>query len=506
MVLLCDLCVSAPSAFIPQYIGKYTRDSERETLNRKLVVLALTIIVYCCSITPARQGESSTKEDRAAATRVDRVVKEAMLTYKIPGVSLAVLRNGQIILLKSYGLANVEHQIPVKPETIFQSGSIGKQFTAAAIMILVQENKLSLDAKISRYFPDSPAAWKDITVWNLLTHTSGLGDYPPEIDLRRDYTEDEFFAAFKKAPLDFAPGTNWNYSNVGYVTLGILIRKVTGKYYGDFLQERIFKPLGMTTARVISEEDIIPNRASGYRLVKGQLKNQEWVSPSTNSTADGSLYLSILDLAKWDAALHTDTPLTQASRNKIWTPAQLSDGTTKGYGFGWHILNLHGHRLIVHGGAWQGFKTHILRFMDTKLTIVFLTNSWETRDFKFARALAASFYPSFALPDVNVIPDTDPKMTSLVRRVLMQFNVGKVDEQLFTPDVLRLVSIKAIQNKLNAFSLPVAIINSSELVGISHENNERVYRYLLTDFGSSLVCTVKLTQDGRISAIEVSSI
>ena len=262
----------------------------------------------------------------------------------------------------------------------------------------------------------------------------------------------------------------------------------------------------MTTARIISEEDIIRNRASGYRLVNGDLKNQEWVSPSTNSTADGSLYFSILDLAKWDAALYTDTPLTEASRSKTWTPAQLSDGTTKGYGFGWHILDLHGHRLIVHGGAWQGFKTHILRFMDSKLTIIFLTNSWETRDFKLARALAASFYPSFALPEVRVIPDTDPKATSLVRRVLMQFNIGKIDEQLFTPEALRALSIKEIENKLNAFSLPAAIINSSELVGVSRENNERVYRYLLTDFGSSLVCTMKLTQDGKISSLEVRSV
>lgn len=473
-------------------------------MNRKLIAVTFILSSYLTS--HAQQIEPFNKEDRAAATRVDRVVKAAMSTYKIPGVSLAVLRNGKIILLKSYGLANVEHQVPVKPETIFQSGSIGKQFTAAAIMILAQENKLSLDDKVSKYFPDAPASWKDITVWNLLTHTSGLGDYPPDIDLRRDYTEEQFFESFKKAPLEFAPGTNWNYSNVGYVTLGILIRKVTGKYYGDFLQERVFRPLGMTTARVISEEDIISNRASGYRLVNGELKNQEWVSPSTNSTADGSLYFSILDMAKWDAALYTDTPLTQASRNRIWTPAQLSDGTTKGYGFGWHILDLHGHRLIVHGGAWQGFKTHILRFMDTKLTIIFLTNSWETRDFKLARALGASFYPSFALPEVRVIPDTDPKTTSLLRRVLMQFNMGKIDEQLFTPDARAVLSISEIQKRLNAFSLPAAIINSSELVGISRENNERVYRYLLTDFGSSLLCTMKLAQDGKISAINVRAL
>src|ERR1041385_2382849 len=357
-----------------------------------------------------------TTKDRAAAERVDRVVKQQMLANKVPGVSLAVLRHGKIILLKSYGLANVEHQVSVKPETVFQSGSIGKQFTAAAVMILAQENRLSLDDHISKYFPDASASWKDVTVWNLLTHTSGLGDYPADIDLRRDYTEEEYFTSFKKAPLDFAPGSSWNYSNVGYVTLGMLIRKVTGKFYGDFLKERIFEPLGMITARVISEADIVPNRAAGYRLVKGELKNQAWVSPSTNSTADGSLYVSILDLAKWDAALYTDIPLTQSSRSKIWTAARLSDGSTKDYGFGWHLADLHGRRAVFHGGAWQGFKSFILRFLDAKLTIILLANSSETREFKFVRALAASYYPDLALPQIKTIADTDAKTTSSVRK------------------------------------------------------------------------------------------
>ncbi|HEU4930705.1 MAG TPA: serine hydrolase domain-containing protein, partial [Pyrinomonadaceae bacterium] len=442
-----------------------------------------TLLVACltiCFLATVSSGQRITKADHAAAAKIDRVVNEQMLANKIPGVSLAVLRKGKIVLLKSYGLANVEHQVPVKPETIFQSGSIGKQFTAAAVMILVQENKLSLDDRVSKYFPDLPATWKDITVWHLLTHTSGLGDYPPEIDLKRDYTEDQFLAAFKKAPLDFEPGTSWNYSNVGYVTLGILIGKITGKFYGDFVKERLFRPLDMTTAQIISEADIVPNRAAGYRLVKGELKNQDWVSPSTNSTADGSYYVSVLDLAKWDAGLYTDKPLTQTSREKIWTPAKLRDGTTKDYGFGWHLGNYHGRRLAFHGGAWQGFKTFIIRFLDTDLTIIFLANSWETRDFKLARALAAAYYPAFALPNIKTIEDPDPKTTSLIRRALMG------------------------NKKFDAFSLPAAIIHSSELIERKTENNLRIYRYLLTDIGRSAICTVKLTPDDKLASMELA--
>lgn len=468
--------------------------------------MKLTACLFVLIVSGTCFGQPGSRADRSAEARIDRFVKQEMLAHQIPGVSLAVLRKGKVILLKSYGFANVEHQVPVKPATIFQSGSIGKQFTAAAVLMLAQENKLSLDDKISKYFPDAPPAWQDITVWNLLTHTSGLGDYPPEIDLQRDYTEDEYLASFKKAPLDFPPGTSWNYSNVGYVTLGILIRKVTGKYYGDFLQERIFKPLDMTTARVISEADIVPNRAAGYRLVNGQLKNQAWVSPSTNSTADGALYVSILDLAKWDAALYTDRPLSSSSREKMWTAAKLADGSTKDYGFGWHLAKLHGRRVAFHGGAWQGFKSFIVRFLDTELTLIFLANSWETRDFKFARGLAAGFYPDFALPDVKTIPDSDPKTTSLMRRALMGVVMGRIDQQLFTADAVAAMhgnQGKQIQQSLNAFSLPVAIIHSSELVERSTENTVRVYRYLLTDIGRSLLLTLKLTQDDKVSSIAV---
>jgi CubicO group peptidase (beta-lactamase class C family) len=250
----------------------------------------------------------------------------------------------------------------------------------------------------------------------------------------------------------------------------------------------------MTTARIISEADIVPNRAAGYRLVHGELKNQEWVSPSTNSTADGSLYLSILDLAKWDAALYTDKLLTQASREKIWTAARLSDGSTKDYGFGWHLANLHGHRAVFHGGAWQGFKTFIVRFLDTKLTIIFLANSWETKDFKLARALTATFYPAFALPAVKTIADTEPQTTALVRRALMQVVMGSKRDH------------KEIAESLNAFSLPAAIIHSSEVIERKSENNLRVNRFLLTDIGRSAICTVKLTPDDKIASLEIAEV
>jgi CubicO group peptidase (beta-lactamase class C family) len=442
------------------------------------------------------------------SVKVDRFINAEMRRQKIPGISLAVVRNGKITLLRSYGLSNVEHQIPVKPETVFQSGSIGKQFTATAVMILVEEGKLSLDDKIIKYLRDAPDSWKNITVRHLLTHTSGLGEYPSDLDLRRDYTEDEYLTIIKSVPLAYDTGTKWDYSNLGFVILGALIRKVTGKFYGDFLAERVFQPLGMATARVISEADLVPNRAAGYRLVKGELKNQNWVSPSTNTTADGSLYFTILDLAKWDAALYTDKPLKQSSLAQMWTAVSLNDGRRKAYGFGWHTDVLHGRRIVFHGGAWQGFKSFIVRFLDEKLTIIFFANSWETRDFALARGLIALFYPEFALPAIQQIEDLEPEVTDLVRKVLLSFARSAADPSLFTPEARRKLfhdgQDRQIIENMNSLSLPVALIYTNELIERREENGLRVYRYALTDLGKTLFCTVKLTKDGKVASFELT--
>ena len=299
-----------------------------------------------------------------------------MQKQHIPGLSLLVSRDGNPIRAQGYGLANVELQVPVKPETVFQSGSLGKQFTATAVMMLVEENKIGLEDPLTKFFPDAPAAWKQVTVRELLSHTAGFTDYPKDFNFRKDYTEDEVLKIVEGIPLAYPAGTKWSYSNLGYATLGILIHKVTGKFYGDFLQERIFKPLDMSTTRIISEADIIPNRAAGYRLVKGELKNQEWVAPMINTTADGSLYFSINDLAKWDAALYTEKLLKRSSLDQMWTVAKLKNGQPNSghYGYGWSIETKDGHRVIGHGGSWQGFKTHISRYVDDKLTVVLLIN------------------------------------------------------------------------------------------------------------------------------------
>ena len=339
--------------------------------------------------------------EEPSTTIVDEFVNAELRAQHIPGVALAVVRDGKTVKAAGYGMANVELSVPTKPESIFQTGSVGKQFTATAVMMLVEEGKVGLDDKISKYFPDSPPAWKDITVRHLLTHTSGIPDYTSEktgggINMRADYTEEELVKKIAALPLDFQPGEKWSYSNSGYLILGVLIHHVSGEFYGDFLQHRVFQPLQMTSTRIISEADIVPNRSAGYRLVKGELKNQKWVSPSLNTTADGALYTNVLDLAKWDAALYTEKLLKRSSFDQMWTPVKLNSGKTSPYGFGWRVTEVNGHRLLEHGGAWQGFTMHISRYVDDKLTIIVMTNldSGHSDPAKIAQGVAALYVPA----------------------------------------------------------------------------------------------------------------
>ena len=337
------------------------------------------------------------------ADEVTRIVRAEMQNQHIPGLALLVARNGVPIRSEGFGLANVELNVPVKAETIFQSGSIGKQFTAAAVLILADAGKIGLDDPLSKYFASGPGWWNQVTIRELLSDTAGFTDYPKDFDLRKDYSEEELLKMVEAIPPAYPPGTSWAYSNLGYVTLGILIHRVSGQYFGDFLQERVFNPLGMSTTRIMSEADIIPNRAAGYVLDKGQLKNQEWVAPSANSTADGSLYFTILDLARWDAALYTEKVLKESSKREMWTAATLRDGKPNraGYGFGWFVESQYGHRVVEHDGRWQGFDTQISRYPDDGLTVVVLTNLGSADAHLIADKVIATYFRNTAGDNVH---------------------------------------------------------------------------------------------------------
>jgi CubicO group peptidase (beta-lactamase class C family) len=433
----------------------------------------------------------------ATTARVDDFVQAEMQKQRIPGVSLAVVKNGQIILAKGYGYANVEHHVPVKPETIFQSGSIGKQFTATAVMMLVAEGRVNLDEKISKYLGEVPDSWQNITVRHLLTHTSGLTDYPDDFDFRRDYTEAELLTRAQAITPTFKPGDKWQYSNLGYLTLGILIHNVTGQFYGDFLQERIFKPLGMSTTRIISEADIVPNRAAGYRFVKDELKNQNWVSPTLNTTADGALYFTVLDMAKWDAALYGEGLLNKASLQQMWTPVRLNNNKAADYGFGWSLGRVNGHRIIEHGGAWQGFTSYIARYVDDKITVIVLDNLAGANAGKIARHVAAIYNPELAR---KAIEDKEPQVTAFARDLLEKLRQSTAEPNLFTPEA-QTEFFPARAERIARLLKSLGTLNRIQLVERSDKDEYSVYGYELFFQNGHRFFRLSLTKENKIAEL-----
>lgn len=429
----------------PQMFGMvpYVRNT------RGAVLLLLVLIASMTSAASTFQRPSLTAAQIAS---IDAFVTSEMTRTHVPGVAVGIYSRGKVLLEKGYGLADVELGVPVKPQTIFESGSVGKQFVAAAIMMLVEQHRISLDDSITKYFPGAPATWKPIRIKNLLSHTSGLAEYDTDARagpdgpfyIRLDFTEDQLLKKIEKLPIENAPGAKWNYRNTNYVLLGILIHRVTGTFYADYLAKHIFKPLGMTSTRLISESAIIPNRAAGYLFDDGELSNQYWVSPTFNSTGDGSLYFNVVDLAKWDAALYTARLLKQSSLNKMWTIYDLNDGKPNpaNYGFAWRIDRQNGHRVIEHSGAWQGFTCNISRFPDDSLSVVVLTNLDAARPWYISQVIAGLAEPALMPKRLTSIPDDQPHVVASLRSLLDGVTAGTDIRRLVAPDFARSVTLQ----------------------------------------------------------------
>ena len=435
--------------------------------------------------------------------RIDHFVQAEMERQHIPGVAVAVVRAGAVLEARGYGYANVELQVPVSPDTIFQSGSLGKQFTAAGVMLQVEDGKLSLSDPITKFFPDAPPSWQSITVRHLLTHTSGIPDYTDgSFDYRKDYTEEQLVRFAYGLTLEFPAGSRWNYSNTGYVLLGAIIRKLSGRFYGEVLAERVFKPAGMTTTRIISEADIVPHRAAGYRLEKGELKNQNWVAPMLNTTADGALYFSVRDLIAWDAAVRARRILSADSWGQILQPVRLNSGRTYPYGFGWSIEERGGKPLHEHGGSWQGFKTQFSRFVGDDLSIVVFANLAQAAPERISDGIAAIVDPALAVQVPTPIEDREPEVT---RRALQLIDAARDDRLTpaefayvragFFPDVP-----KRYAEQLRA----AGPLQRTALLERRAIGDDRVYLYELTFANTTFRFRLGLAPDGRIAVFALS--
>ncbi|WP_298288974.1 serine hydrolase [Novosphingobium sp.] len=316
----------------------------------------------------------------ARADSLDDAVLAEIKRQNIPGLAIGIEQGGKITRLTGYGSANLEWQVPVTPDTLFQTGSTGKQFTSLAILMLQQEGKLSLDDPISKFFPDAPASWADIKLTDLLSHTSGLDDDYSKVDVQRTMHWDEVRQVVYTMPKTRPAGTKWAYCNMAYVMLGLVIEKLTGAPYHAYFTSHIFKPLGMTATRDNSEADIIPGRASGYERegskLASPLKNQAWVSTTFNHTADGSTYITARDFTTYLAAMDVPNPQFTALWAKAKAPVIKADPEKPAYyGMGWYTVTVDGTPIEYHSGAWQGFRAFIIHWPKHKTGVAVLINS-----------------------------------------------------------------------------------------------------------------------------------
>jgi D-alanyl-D-alanine carboxypeptidase len=341
----------------------------------------------------------------ARADKVDDYVKAEMQRQHIPGTSIAVIKDGKVIKAEGYGLANVELNVPAKPETVYKIGSLSKQLIATGILLLNQEGKLSLDDKISKFLEGTPDTWKEITVRHLLTHTSGIVREAPGFDPLKIQDDASVIKTAYQLPLRFAPGEKWEYCNVGYFTLAEIIRKVSGKSWGDYLSEGLFTPLEMNATRTTTMTEMVQNRADGYVWRDGKLEN---ASILLTLRPSGAFLSTVLDLAKWDAALYTDKILKPATLSQMWAPAKLNNGATHPYGFGWELSSVAGHKLVHHGGTLPGFRAQFSRFVDDKLSVVVLTNGDIADPNLIALQIAALYIPGL-IPE-RTVAKIDPKI------------------------------------------------------------------------------------------------
>lgn len=286
--------------------------------------------------------------------------------------SVLVALDGKIVLKKSYGMANLELEVPNKPETKFRLGSITKQFVATGILQLEEQGKLSVQDPLCKYVSPCPDAWSKITIHHLLSHTSGIPNFTSFPDYARTWMlpsrPDQTMLRFKDKPLDFPPGTRWSYSNSGYILLGYLLEKISGEKYEDYLQKHVFERAGMPNSGHDTHEEILKNRADGYSKRQGD----EWINSAYHDMSipigGGDLYSTVEDLLQWDQALMTEKVLTRKSLDKMFTPVMNK------YGYGWSIDTQYGRKRYSHGGGINGFATFYARFPEQRAVVAVLGN------------------------------------------------------------------------------------------------------------------------------------
>lgn len=433
----------------------------------------------------------------AQADAIDDYIRAQMTWLRIPGLSLAVIKNGKVVRAKGYGLANIETNTAATPQTVYKIGSVSKQFLAAGVLCLVQDGKLALDDKIDKYLENSPDAWKDITLRQVLSHTSGIVREPPGFDPYKIQPDAGVIQSAYPVPLRFPSGQKWEYSNTGYYCVAEILRKVAGKPWSEFLQERVFTPAGMSVTQV-STRNVIAGRASGYEA-RATLQNAEnWLAVRPS----GAYLSTVLDFARWDQALNSSTILSEASRTQMWTPARLSDGKAVSYGFGWFIDQVQGHKRLAHSGGVPGFVCEYQRYPDDHVSVVIMANIGNRDLGDIARNIAAQYVPALMALSEPTLPEKEPVVARQLQQIVNGLARGKVDRSQFTPQMAGNLEAD-IQQGFGEILGKLGGVRSLTLLARSQTPTERTYRYRLNFKHLALYLSCTLDSENRITRFAI---
>lgn len=376
---------------------------------------------------PGLHGQSASS---ALGARVDSMAMAALARWPAVGLSIAVVRGNDTIAMKGYGRADFENDVPATAQTVYRIGSITKQFTAVAVLQLLEQGKLSLDDTIQRFLPDYHAQGRRVTIRQLLTHTSGIKSYTslgPEWTrtMRLDVSHDSLVALFQDKPFDFEPGTKFLYDNSGFYLLGMIIERASGQPYAAYLAQHEFAPLGLSATLYCDDRPLLAHRAAGYERDSGKFVNASPLS-MTQPYSAGALCSTVGDLVAWQRSLVTHRLISAASTAMMSTPATLSDGSRTGYGFGLAIGNLGDHRKIGHGGGINGFLTELDYYPDDSLTVVVLANSESAEPGRLAEDIARAVL-GVAPPVVKDVPLS----AAAIARVAGTYALGPLRVRVF---------------------------------------------------------------------------
>jgi D-alanyl-D-alanine carboxypeptidase len=472
--------------------------SYRCNVRKSLLLFALLVELAGVSAMGAQAHSALADESRS---RIDEIATSALAVTGVPSASLAVVKDGKIAYVQAYGNSRLDPKTKASTEMRYSIGSISKQFTAAAILLLQEQGKLSLDDKVSKWVPGMTRG-DEVSIRQLLSHTSGYQDYAPQDymvpDWERPISAQRIMDRWAKIPLDFDPGTKWQYSNTNYVIAGVIVEKASGKSLFEFLQERVLTPLAMSSATNTDLKKLPPSDPSGYfRYALGPLRPAPKEGPGWMFAA-GELAMTAEDVAKWDISLINQSVLKPASYREMETEVVLNNGVGTRYGLGMSVLSQNGHRALEHGGEVSGFTAENIVFPDDGFAVAVLTN----QDAVGAAAQIGQGVAGWFLKSQNA---QDPKQDALVRGVFDGLRQGRIDRALFTDNANFYFTEEALKDysaSLGSLGEPQSFAQTSVSLrgGMTHRGYQVKYS------GKTLRINIYEMPDGKFEQYLISAV